>query len=253
VEHPHSAFLRKPIDHDGKPGIRTTLFAPDGKLHEERLVDGTVLEYFVKKPNDFKTLRGFLRDMDLLATTKPQNVDLLIGTLGKPATDELGTRWADQAAIEKAKAEENEALASCLRKLERQMKHRAEQAVELGYSAVLTAALDIEPDGSAIHLLEWLKHISPVYIELEPTQSQLETVAHHHAGVRCRLNDLLSAADGLEPPQGSHILLDASVQELADADVWLKAASSQMSILILLDCTGIDLHTIVDALTALIE
>ena len=43
MEHPHSAFVRKAFEHEGKPALRTTLYAPDGRLTEERLKDGAVL------------------------------------------------------------------------------------------------------------------------------------------------------------------------------------------------------------------
>ena len=241
LEHPHSAFVRKPIDCDGHPALRTTLHAPDGRLTEERLLDGTAVTPFVKKPKDMEILRGHLRDVELLPG--PQAEGCAIAQLGRTARAELRERWLGNT--EASWTADDEATASCLRKLDRQLRRRGELAVSAGYACGLLAD---RPEGTPENWVEYnhvtLEHLRqaglPPFVEpAEPTGAWAEALRGCHAGLAAPLFGETLAGGAL--PRRLRLLLRTNLAELADG---LPEGAARLltgcdRIVVLVDCAGI--------------
>ncbi len=160
VEHPHSAFVRKAEQADGRPAVRTTLHAPEGKLYELWLATGELLEPCVKRVQDFKALRSYLKDVcQLTAAHMPA-----LGLVGGAPLREMQARWASADILRAASDDGDETLASCQRKLERLFRRRCEEAARagccalelndnlpLGDTAVYLAALEPQREWLARH------------------------------------------------------------------------------------------------------
>ena len=255
AEHPHSAFVRKPMVFDGKPGLRTTLFAPDGKLVEERLDDGTVLQPFVRRAKDMAVLRGHLRDVEWLPGAAMEGAALAL--LGRTAGQELAQRWlGGQDAPWTA---EEEATASCLRKLERHLRRRGEHAVALGCAAGL---LEDCPEGPAA---PWLEHRHttlealrqaglPCYVApAAPAQGWGEGLRACHAGLCAAL--VCEELWGAALPRRLRLLLRAAPAEVADglAEGARALLTACDRVTVLVDCAGFAPDALPDALAPLVE
>lgn len=168
TEHPHSAFVRKPETVDGRPALRTTLYAPEGKLTELRFSEtGEASERFVRRVADFKALRSYLKDICQLP---PAHMPSLCA-VGSPPLRELQARWAAPDIIRAAVEAGDEHQASCLRKLERLFRHRCEEAARAGAAAlVLGDSLPVGDAGAWLAALDaqldWLnRHVGlPLYV-----------------------------------------------------------------------------------------
>jgi hypothetical protein len=68
LEHPHCRFETEDIERNGRRGLRRTLHTPEGSLTEEKLYEpaygsASTREHFVKRPEDYRVLRAYLRDL----------------------------------------------------------------------------------------------------------------------------------------------------------------------------------------------
>ncbi len=255
AEHPHSAFVRKPMAFDGKPGLRTTLFAPDGKLVEERLEDGGVLQPFVRRPKDMAVLRGHLRDVEWLPGAAEGGAALAL--LGRTAGLELSDRWL--GGQDTPWTAEDESTASCLRKLERHLRRRGEQAAALGCAAGL---LDDCPEGPAG---PWLEHHHatlealrqaglPCYVApANPAKGWGEGLRACHAGLCAALMDEELWAAPL--PRRLRLLLRATPAEVADGltDGARALLTACDRVTVLVDCADVGPDALPDALAPLVE
>lgn len=259
VEHPHSAFLRKNISRGGAVVVQETLYAPEGKLTDERTPEGTALEYFVKKEKDFELLRGHLRDVELVTNKPPQNDAAALANIGLTPLRELETRWAGPGLAQWALTGQNESAASCLRKLERQFHRRCEEAERLGCHAGVLRDMAAEPlpETYMLHAgrhVEWMRHagLFPWVEATQPDQPLLAALHAAHAGARISLSSPALFEEGFALPEGMRLLLDSEahidaspvepvhIRELLD-----KCAAS----VVLLDCfqaTQEDVFRLVD-------
>lgn len=245
VEHPHSAFLRKPVEHNGEKAVQTTLYAPGGKLHEERAIDGAALEFYVKKPQDFEVLRGFLKDIELHPgkSSPAAESTASLACLGLTPLRELETRWAGPDMARWAMANADESAASCIRKLERQLHRRAEEACRTGSRACVLRDMAAEPlpETYMLHAgrhIEWLKHAGLMpYVEVAaPTGPLLAALAAACAGVRMPLG--LALANGFpELPEDMRLVLDLDAAECIPEPELLKRLLGQCAaVVIVMDC-----------------
>lgn len=200
VEHPHSAFVRKAESCDGRRALRTTLHAPEGKLHELRDAEtGEALEHFVRRVNDFKALRSYLKDICQLPAA---HVPLLCA-VGAPPLREMRARWAAPAALKAAQESGDENQASCLRKLERLFHHRCEEAAHAGAVALLLG--DNLPQGDAGDWLaaldaqlDWLnRHVGlPLYVSMKQWDDGLALgLAQRNVGLHLGASALTALSD----------------------------------------------------------
>jgi hypothetical protein len=222
IEHPHSAFLRKPVEANGQQAVQTALFAPVGKLTEVRLDGGDAVEYYVKKPEDFEVLRGFLRDVELVAAkaqAEPKGI-VPLASLGLTPVREMESRWAGVELTAWALMAQDESAASCLRKLERQMHRRCEEAHRLGCRVGVLRDMAAEPlpETYMLHAgrhIEWMRHagLSPFVEVSQPGQPLLAALAAADAGARIALtNPALYGADFV-PPEGMRFIFDIDARE----------------------------------------
>ncbi len=249
VEHPHSAFLRKATEQGGTQALQTTLFAPGGKLHELRAEEWQPKEYFIKKPQDFDVLRGFLRDVELhpCKAQPHQEGAASLALLGLTPTRELETRWAGPDLARRALESADEAAASCLRKLERQLHRRAEEACRAGARACVLrdgAALPLPEDwlGEAARHTEWL-HKAGLYPWFEiaaPTAALFAELAQTQAGAMLPLADAL--AEGFPAlPAGVRLLLEMDLTAgLPESDGLKRLLYECRCAVLLLDCREAD-------------
>jgi hypothetical protein len=221
TEHPHSAFLRKPIGAEGMQRVQTTLFAPAGKLAELRSPEGEALEWFVKKPGEFEVLRGFLRDVELCPAKLPPAPEgcSSFALLGLTPVRELETRWAGPELAAQAMIEQNEAAASCLRKLERHLHRRCEEAHRLGCRVGILRDMAAEPlpETYMLHAgrhIEWMRHagLSPFVEAARPGPNLLAALFAANAGARVSLYDPALCGPEFAPPEGMRFLLDADAR-----------------------------------------
>jgi hypothetical protein len=222
VEHPHSAFLRKPVEMDGARGMQTTLYAPGGKLTETRREDGSAAEWFVRKPEDFETLRGFLRDVVLYparVAPAPEGCAQL-ASMGLTPVRELEVRWAGMEMTARALVEQNESAASCLRKLERHLHRRAEEAYRAGCRVALLKDMAAEPLPETYMLyagrhVEWIRHagLSPFVEVSQPEPMLLAALFAAGAGARLALGTPALYEPTFAPPEGMRFLFDADAAD----------------------------------------
>lgn len=249
AEHPHSGFLRKAAAHCGVPATQTTLFAPGGKLHELRVEDGAAAEYFVKKPQDFEVLRGFLRDVELLpckAQPAPEGAAQL-ALLGLTPVRELETRWAGPDTARQALEAADESAASCLRKLERHLRRRAEEACRAGCRACVLrdgVALPLSEDwlAQAARHMEWLGRagLFPWFEVSAPSAGLLAELFVAQAGAMLPLAAALG--EGFPAlPAGARLLLEAEPSAgLPDAEGLKRLLYECRGAVLLLDCRQAD-------------
>lgn len=264
VEHPHSAFLRKAAEHCGVPAVQTTLFAPGGKLHELRPEAGAAMEHYVKKPQDFEVLRGFLRDVELHpCKAQPlQEGVASLALLGLTPARELETRWAGPELARRALSTADEAAASCLRKLERQLHRRAEEACRAGARACVLrdgAALPLPEDwlGQAERHTEWLHKagLFPWFEIAAPTAAVFAELTQTQAGAMLPMADAL--AEGFPAlPAGARLLLEMDTAAgLPDPEGLKRLLYECHGAVLLLDCRDGDqqqLSTTIERLLKLI-
>lgn len=222
MEHPHSAFLRKNVSIEGTQGVQTTLFAPGGKLVEERVQGGDAVERFIRKPDEFEVLRGFLRDVDLYpakASPAPEGCTSL-ANLGLTPVRELESRWAGLEMTAQALIDQNESAASCLRKLERQLHRRCEAAHDLGCRVGILRDMAAEPLPETYMLyagrhIEWMRHagISPFVEVSAPEPMLLAALFAAGAGARVALTNPAPYEPSFSPPEGMRFLFDVDAQE----------------------------------------
>jgi hypothetical protein len=219
VEHPHSAFLRKSIESHGKPAVQTTLYAPDGRLTEERSAEGEALERFVKKPADFETLRGHLKDVELHPVKMSAAAEdcTALAHVGLTPVRDMETRWAGPELTAWALMTQDEAAASCLRKLERQLHRRCEEACRAGCHAGILHDLAVEPlpETYMLHAgrhIEWMRHagLTPWVEVLAPEPMLLAALAAAHAGVRISLDNPALHDEAFAPPEGMKFIFDVA-------------------------------------------
>lgn len=216
VEHPHSAFLRKNLVSHGRQAVQTTLFAPGGKLTSEQSPDGEVFERFVKRPQDFEVLRSYLRDVELHPAKAQPGADAVTAAcLGLTPLREMETRWAGPELTQWALMTQDESAASCLRKLERQLHRRAEEAVHMLCSVALLADMAAEPlpETYMLHAgrhIEWIRHagLFPVVEVARPTEPLLAALAAASAGARMALSNPVLHEEGFAPPEGMRFIFD---------------------------------------------
>lgn len=238
VEHPHSAFVRKSETADGRRALRTTLHAPEGKLHELRDAEtGEALEHFVRKVNDFKALRSYLKDICQLPAA---HIPCLCA-VGTPPLREMQARWAAPAALKAARESGDENQASCLRKLERLFHHRCEEAARAGAAALLLG--DSLPQGAAEDWLEaldaqldWLaRHIGlPLYVSMKQWDDALALgLAQRNVGLHLSASALTALMDmgGWE----GRLILELSADGLGDTEALAKLLRHCPRALLLLD------------------
>jgi hypothetical protein len=217
AEHPHSAFLRKPVVNHGRPAVQTTLFAPGGKLNEERSPDGEAYEHFIKKVSDFDVLCGHLRDVELYpAKAVPMPVNYTtIACLGLTPLREMETHWAGAELIAPALMAEDGPAASCMRKLERQLHRRCEEACRTGSRVAVLRDMAAEPLPDTYMLqagrhIEWLRHngLAP-YVEVsQPNEPLLAALAAARAGARIALGNPALHGDAFALPEDMRLILD---------------------------------------------
>ena len=222
VEHPHSAFLRKPAEHMGRPAVHSTLYAPDGKLTELRFAgqDGAAIEHFIKKPGDFQTLRSYFKDIEQYP---PANIQpgLWVAQIGMTPNWELESRWAGAVQMEAAKNSQDESAASCLRKLDRLFRHRCEEAARQGGSCLqfkdLAACPPISHEAymkAAASNLDWVtRHAGlPVSMELpSPEEAYATALCSHNIGIHTDMAGFLNEAERL--PQIARYMIDFCMQD----------------------------------------
>ena len=248
VEHPHSAFLRKTVDAHGRQAVQTTLYAPGGKLAEERLLDGQAVEHFVKKQQDFETLRGFLRDVELYpAKSLPHTAGTaVLANLGLTPVRELETRWAGPELTGWALMSQDESAASCLRKLERHLHRRAEEACRAGSRACVLKDMSACPLPETYLLqagrhIEWLRHngLFPWVEVAEPNGPLLAALHAACAGARMDLINPALYEEQTMLPEGMRLLLDVSAGDdlsLLEADGIVELLKKCGSAVMLVDC-----------------
>lgn len=225
VEHPHSGFVRKTETCDGRRALRTTLYAPEGKLHELRDAEsGEVLESFVRRVNDFKALRSHLKDLCQLPAARMPN----LCAVGAPPLREMQARWAAPAILKTSQEAGDENWASCLRKLERLFRHRCEQAARAGATALLLG--DGLPQGAAEDWLaaldtqlDWLnRHVGmPLYVAMKQWDDGLALgLAQRNVGVHLSATALTALADmgGWE----GRLILELALDDLGDLEGSVK-------------------------------
>jgi hypothetical protein len=261
VEHPHSAFLRKSVERNGAKAVHTTLFAPGGKLTEQRDGDGRAIEYFVKKEKDFEILRGFLRDVELHPAKTAHGADSAaqIACLSLSPLRELETRWAGPELSRWALTSGDESAASCLRKLERQLHRRAEEAARAGCRACTLRDMAAEPlpETYMMHAgrhIEWLRHTGlATAVEVsEPTAPLLAALAAAGAGARMPL-DLALGEDFPALPAGMRLLLDLDAAAPAPEPEPLRRLLDPCAdAILILDCFQADEAAITAALDRLL-
>lgn len=245
VEHPHSAFLRKSVTRAGVTAVQTTLYAPDGRLTEERPQDGPAIEYFVKKEKDFEILRGHLRDVELHAAKPPQGEDALLANAGLTPLRELETRWAGPGMAQWALLSQDESAASCLRKLERQFHRRCEEAEKMGCRAGVLRDMSAEPlpETYMLHAgrhIEWMRHagLFPWVEARQPEPNLLAALNAAHAGARFALGNTVLPWEGFTLPEGMRLILDASAGDDSDAGLAGELVKKCEATVVLLDCFG---------------
>lgn len=261
VEHPHSAYLRKPAVVQGQPTVQTTLYAPDGRLTEERAEDGSVYERFVKKPADFETLRGHLRDVELHPGKALHSLDNVsyMARLGLTPVRDMETRWAGPEMTSWALMTQDESAASCLRKLERQFHRRCEEAVRLGCRAGLLTDMSAEPLPQTYMLhagrhIEWMRHtgLAPWVDVSRPEAMLLAALDAAHAGARVALDNPALYEDGFAPPETMRWMFDIPTAALLKNGLEQSSCSPiarcACSIL-LLDCQDAKNDDIIDAVS----
>lgn len=67
-EHPNCHFEREDFEKNGQLGYRRTLYTPEGKLFEEKLIEpnygsAVVKTHFIKQPKDYLILLAYFRDI----------------------------------------------------------------------------------------------------------------------------------------------------------------------------------------------
>lgn len=224
IEHPHSAYLRKSVDSHGKPAVQTTLYAPDGRLTEERSAEGEAFERFIKKPADFEVLRGHLKDIELhpakaLAATEGITA---LAQMGLTPVRDMETRWAGPELTAWALMTQDESAASCMRKLERQFHRRCEEACRAGCRAGILRDMALEPlpDTYMLHAgrhIEWMRHagLMPWVEMLSPEPSLLAALDAARAGARIALDNPALYGDAFAPPESLRFIFDVA----ADGDL----------------------------------
>jgi hypothetical protein len=247
VEHPHSAFLRKNIERNKQPCCQTTLFAPGGKLVEERLPEGDVCERFIRKTADFEVLRGHLKDVELHPARALHPIEncTTIASVGLTPMREMETRWAGPELLGTALAAQDEAAASCLRKLERHLHRRCEEACAAGCTAAVLHDLAVEPlpqayMPAALRHIEWMRHngLAPFVEVSQPNEPLLSELKAARAGVRTEFANSALYGESFTLPEGLKILFDVNRDELGALPT--EAAKSLVgkcgSAVLLLDC-----------------
>ncbi len=259
VEHPHSAYLRKTAVVQGNPAVHTTLYAPDGRLTEERAEDGTVFERYVKKPADFETLRGHLRDIELhpgKALPIPENTSYL-ARLGLTPVRDMETRWAGPEMTSWALTTQDESAASCLRKLERQFHRRCEEAFRLGCRAGLLADMSAEPlpETYMLHAgrhIEWMRHtgLAPWVEVSRPEAMLLAALDAAHAGARVALDNPALYEDGFAPPETMRWMFDLTaciIMESMNLEAVNTMIAKYACSIFLIDCTNSTAQDVINA------
>jgi hypothetical protein len=222
MEHPHSAFLRKSVVSHGRQAVQTTLFAPSGRLVEERTLRGDAFERFVRRPEDFEVLRGFLRDVELYPAKPvpaPEGCASL-AVLGLTPVRDMETRWAGPEMTARALADQDESAASCLRKLERQFHRRCEEAHRAGCRVGLLRDMAAEPlpETYMLHAgrhIEWIRHagLAP-FVEISlPEPPLLAALAAASAGARISLSSPALHEPSFSPPEGMRFIFDTDAGE----------------------------------------
>lgn len=263
VEHPHSAFLRKPSECQGKQTVQTTLFAPGGKLTEERTADGTACECYIKKPGDFETLRGFLRDVQLVPGRCAAKEGVTpVAAAGLTPQREMETRWAGMDMTAWALTAQDESAASCLRKLERQLHRRCEEAAKRGCRAAVLRDMAALPLPETYMLfagrhIEWMRHngLTP-YVEVAgPNEPLLLALHAARAGARVDIANPALSAEDFRPPEGMRFLFDCTAGALGGLDrEALKAMAGQCGAAVfLLDCFGAAAEDVIPSIERLLE
>lgn len=265
MEHPHSAFLRKPVEIGGEKGVQTTLWAPGGKLTETRLPDGAAADWFVRKPEEYETLRGFLRDVELYPARNapaPEGCAQL-ASLGLTPVRELEVRWAGPETTARALMEQNESAASCLRKLERHLHRRTEEAHRAGCRVALLRDMAAEPlpETYMLHAgrhVEWIRHagLSP-FVEVSlPEPMLLAALFAAGAGARAALLNPALYEPAFAPPEGMRFLLDAyaaagfaGLEPERMSDMLARCGGA----VVMLDCGGAGEDEVCRAVEALME
>lgn len=240
--------------------MQTTLYAPDGRLSEERAEDGCVLERFVKKPADFETLRSHLRDVELhpgKALHMLGNVSYM-ARLGLTPVRDMETRWAGPEMTSWALMTQDESAASCLRKLERQFHRRCEEALRLGCRPGLLTDMSAEPLPQTYMLhagrhIEWMRHagLTPWVEVCRPETMLLAALDAARAGARVALDNPALYEDGFAPPETMRWMFDltaCNVVESMNIEAISTIIKRYACSLFLMDCAGANAQDVIVAL-----
>jgi hypothetical protein len=243
AEHPHSAFLRKPVHHEGRAAIHTTLYAPDGKLQELRLTESSqIVEPFVKRSPDFKVLRSYLKDIDPIPLVYPRTAPYA-ALAGMSPQLELRARWSSADVAGSAAAAEDESFASCQRKLERLFRRRCEEAARQGcccleLSDLRDAQVSVQ---TALQLSgsdrEWLqRHVGvPLFYSLPVWEdSTAEALRSINIGLHIEERSLQALA-GMGGYEG-RLLIDLPLFNLRINEVVFDAICRCSQAVVLFDC-----------------
>jgi len=141
IETPNCRFDMEDILRDGKKGFRRTLVTPEGQLSEERLIEPTygtssAATHFVKRPEDYKILMAYLRDVAVRKDlTEFHKAVAELGDDGLPHVAVLRTPyqqlWVEWVGIQDLSAHlvEHPDLMAEVIKLMRDIEHRVFEVV----------------------------------------------------------------------------------------------------------------------------
>ncbi len=240
VEHPHSAFVRKAEQADGRPAVRTALHAPEGKLSELRLATGEPLEPYVKRTNDFKALRSYLKDICQMKLAHAP----ALGLVGGAPLREMQSRWASADILRAAGDAGDENLASCLRKLERLFHRRCEEAARAGCCALeVCDGLPLGDAGAYLAALEpqleWLaRHTGvPLWAAMDAWDDALAQALHaRDIGLHVNAAALTDLKDmgGWE----GRLIVELGMEELGDLEELAALVRRCPSLILLIRCAA---------------